>query len=79
MSKITTATCLPSFAKLQTPWQDVDSSFERLYLTAVVHFERPGDSTMPIKPSGARAISHAGSTGRRLVLLPASSKGSTKC
>ena len=44
MSKITTATCLPPFAKLQTPWQDVDSSFARLYLTAVVQFERPGSS-----------------------------------
>jgi putative transposase len=34
MRKITTATCLPLFANLETAWQDVDSSFERFCLTA---------------------------------------------
>jgi putative transposase len=34
MTKITTATCLPQFANLETAWQDVDSSFERFCLTA---------------------------------------------
>jgi putative transposase len=34
MTKITTATCLPQFANLETAWQNVDSSFERFCLTS---------------------------------------------
>ena len=34
MANTTTATCLPLFPSLEMAWQDVDSSFERVCLTA---------------------------------------------
>jgi hypothetical protein len=49
-----------------------------LHASVRQHCDRLGNSMMPIRPSGYCAIWRAGSTTRRLVSPPASSKDSTR-